>query len=92
VDISAEEALAATKPNKDRTGASMFLMDMLASGPVAKTLIDERAARHGLSEDQLKRAKKKMGVDDFKDGFQGPWFWCLPQHNPTQAEGKQENG
>ena len=62
-------------------------MDMLSNGPVPKTLIDERAALRGFSEEQLKRAKTKMGIVPFKEQkFQGAWFWCLPQHHPKQAE------
>jgi putative DNA primase/helicase len=62
VDVTADEAIAATATRKDHSGAVMFLMDMLANGPVPKTLIDERAAVRGFSEDQLKRAKAKTGI------------------------------
>jgi hypothetical protein len=87
VDISADEALAATAPKKDHSGAVMFLMDMLSNGPVPKTLIEERAATRGFSDNQLDRAKSKMGVMAFKEQkFQGAWFWCLPQRHPKQTE------
>jgi hypothetical protein len=87
VDISADEACAATSPRKDHNGAVMFLMDMLSNGRVPKTLIDERAAAREFSEEQLKRAKTEMGVVAFKEQkFQGAWFWCLPQHHSKQGE------
>jgi putative DNA primase/helicase len=57
INISADDALAATSIKKDHSGAVMFLMDMLANGPVLKALIDERAKARGLSADQLDRAK-----------------------------------
>jgi hypothetical protein len=61
-------------------------MDMLANGPVPKTVIDERAEVRGFSEDQLKRAKAKTGIVAFKEEFQGPSFWCLPQHHHKGTE------
>jgi putative DNA primase/helicase len=92
INISADDALAATSAKKDHSGAVMFLMDMLSNGPVPKTLIDERAAARGFSEDQLKRAKTKMGVMAFKaQEFQGAWFWCLAEHHPKQ-EGAAPKG
>jgi hypothetical protein len=90
VDVSADGALAATATRKDRGGgAAMFLMNMLANGPVPKTVIDERAAVCGFSEDQLRGAKTKMGVETFKEKFDGPWFWSLPQHRPQHTEAKE---
>lgn len=87
VDVSADDALAATSTKKDHSGAVMFLMDMLSNGPVPKTLIDERAAMRGFSKDQLDRAKTKMGIVPFKEQkFGGGWLWCLPQHHPKQGE------
>ena len=89
VEISADDAMAATSaPKKDHSGAVMFLMDMLSNGPAPKTLVDERAAARGFSDDQLRRAKTKMGVGTFKEKgkIDGQWFWCLPQHQSPQTE------
>jgi putative DNA primase/helicase len=88
VDLTADEALAAVAPNKDRgqSGAVMFLMDMLAGGPRPKGLVEERAAAHGFSRGQLEYAKRKMGVVAFHEHkFQGQWFWALPQHAPPEG-------
>ena len=86
VDITADEAIAASMPsNKNkRSDAAIFLADILASGPVLVKLIEERATEHGLSKDQLKRAKQKLDVAAFKEHgkLDGPWFWALPQHAP----------
>ena len=70
VDITADQALAAATPTKDKgqqSGAVGFLLDVLANGPVPVKIIDERAVARGFSKDQLKRAKQKMCVGAFKE-------------------------
>jgi hypothetical protein len=59
VDLTADEALAATAQGKDKSGVVVFLLDVLANGPAPKSTIEERAAARGFSVDQLKRAKQK---------------------------------
>jgi hypothetical protein len=81
--ITADEALAAGSAKKGRSEPRMFLMNVLANGPVPVKLIEERAEACGLSKDQLKYAKEKMGVGAFKERTEdGRWFWALPQHMP----------
>ncbi len=83
MDITADEALAAASPAKDKNrGAVAFLGDVLASAPVHSKIILRRGEVHGFSEDQLRRAKDKMGVVAYKDGMVGGWMWALPQHAP----------
>jgi len=84
VEITADEAIAAAAPKKDKDqhSAKAFLLDMLAHAPVPKKIIEERAQARGFSSDQLRRARESMGVVTFKDGFQGASVWCLPQHAP----------
>ena len=86
VDITADQAVAAatpTKKDRDRGGAVMLLLNILANSPVPVAIIEERAAACGFSKDQLKRAKQKMGVVAFKEGkLDGRWFWALPEHAP----------
>lgn len=87
VDISAEEAVASSsdKGQSRSAAAEMFLRDTLANGPVLRTAIAERAAQRGFSEDQLDRAKRKIGAGAFKEkAFQGRWFWALAQHMPEE--------
>lgn len=67
LDVTADEAIAATSVKKDHSGAVMFLMDMLSNGKVPVKLIEERAAARGLSPEKM----------------EGLWFWCLPQHAPA---------
>ena len=90
VDMTADRALAAVAPTKDKSqqsGAVGFLLDVLANGPVPVKIIEERAAARGFSKDQLKRAKQKMCVVAFKEGLvDGRWIWALPQHAPQAAE------
>jgi hypothetical protein len=49
-----------------------------------------RAARQvGLSEPTIRRARKKLGVETSKEGFEGHWEWSLPKASealtPSQA-------
>jgi hypothetical protein len=87
VDITADQAIAAAAPskNKDGGGVQVFLSTILANGPVAVKLIEERAGAHGFSKQQLDRAKKKIGIAAFREKFDGGWFWALPQHAPKDA-------
>jgi putative DNA primase/helicase len=89
VNITADEALAAANPGKERGPRSVvnFLLDILANGPVLKKIIEDRAAAHGFSEDQLQRAKGRMGIVSFKEKLmQGRWYWALPQHAPRDDD------
>jgi DNA polymerase len=95
VDITADQAIAATAPNKnrDKSGAQVFLFTILANGPVAIKLIEERARVHGFSKEQLKYAKEKLEIVAFREKgkFDGGWFWALPQHAPDETTEEQKN-
>src|SRR5262249_44026093 len=69
VDITADQAVAAASPKRDKgeSSAVTFLRDVLSGGPVLVKTIEERATVRGFSKDQLDRAKKKMGVLSFKE-------------------------
>jgi hypothetical protein len=62
-----------------KTNVVLFLLDILANGAVAKSVVEKRAAARGFSIQQLDRAKKRMGIVTFKEGgkFEGQWFWRL---------------
>ena len=88
VDVTADQALAAAVPSKDKqSGAVTFLLDILANGPVPKNVIEERAKARGLSDDQLRRAKAKMNAVAFKETgtAYGGWLWSLAEHAPQGA-------
>ena len=82
VDITADEAIAATSTKQVRQNSVVvFLLNILANGPVPKKVIDERAAVQGISEERLRTAKEKMGVVAYHEKtVPGRWFWALPQH------------
>jgi hypothetical protein len=91
VPIDADEALAATKSAKASRGTAQdFLSAILANGPARQTLIVERGAERGFSNDQLHRAKRALGIRAFKQRGQPhtPWLWPLPQDAPAEEEGR----
>jgi hypothetical protein len=92
-EIAAEEALAASKPTKGGKGLSAkdFLTDILISGPVPQKTVAERGAERGFSLDQLKRAKTTLMAETFKKKglWDGPWYWALPEHVPSDTEGEK---
>ena len=78
VDITADEAMSATKSPAARDEAKKFLADMLADGPVLATEVKDAASENSISERTLKRAKQELGVQAEKDGATGKWSWHLP--------------
>jgi putative DNA primase/helicase len=63
VDVSATEAMQATIDNKSPTArqdAKQFVLDILASGPVKRTEIEETAEANGISRRTLMRAKRDL--------------------------------
>ena len=71
---------------KTGAGPKNLLIDLLANGPVLTTLVEERGAARGFYMNQLKRAKKQMGIVSLKEKGKvgGPWFWALPKHAPAK--------
>ena len=61
-----------------------FLRDILAKRPVSATAIEKRGTEQGFTRKQLWRAKKLIGIISFRKGrgFEGRWFWTLPQNTP----------
>ena len=55
-----------------------FLETLLVHGETSQTYISEKAQEEGISRKQLENAKKKIGVLSRKKGYQGQWFWSLP--------------
>jgi hypothetical protein len=93
VDVTADEALAAAAPSKDRqSSAVVFLQDMLTNGPVPVETIRKRASIRGFGWDQIKRAKVKMGVVSYKPGMNEGWMWALPQDVPKGMDDAEEQG
>jgi putative DNA primase/helicase len=86
VDQTADQAIAAAHADAKDGGASKdaesFLQEFLKGGPVAATEAEEAADAHGISARTLRRARKKLGVKPYKDGYQGHWLWRLPEAAP----------
>jgi putative DNA primase/helicase len=82
VDVTAVEAMTATKSPAARDEAKKFLTDYLAAGPVPSTDVEEAAGANGISRRTLFRAKADLGVaaKKTKDG----WTWQIP---PPQYRG-----
>jgi putative DNA primase/helicase len=80
VDVTASEAMAATKQPGAKDQAKKFLLDILAPGPVPKTDIEEAADAHGISNRTLYRAKDELDVIVEKERIaHGKWVWRLPE-------------
>jgi hypothetical protein len=59
--------------------AKVFLLDLLACGPMASKDVERDANGAGLSWVTVKRAAAKIGVRKQKEGFgKGTWYWSLP--------------
>jgi putative DNA primase/helicase len=85
VAITANEAMAADAGSTDNMGAKVeaidFLQTVLADDPLPVTLVKTEADAAGHSWATVKRAKKAIGVEAFREGGtadKGRWFWRLP--------------
>ena len=55
-----------------------WLRDFLSRGPKTAKEVFSAGRDDGYSKDQLKRAKKRLGVETGKNGYQGKWAWSMP--------------
>jgi hypothetical protein len=92
VDITADEAAATMAGGGKAAGAAgggerdsaqlqvqAFLSDILKDKPVPQKEIEDGATRLGFTHNQLRLAKKKLGVLTRKSDFEGGhWEWRLP--------------
>jgi hypothetical protein len=95
VAISAEEALAASRPTRGGGRKTIdvdgFLHDILSGGPVSATVIKTRGTIHGFSEDQLRGARQRLNVVAFREKtFPSSNKWALPQHAPISEDREDE--
>ena len=94
VDVTAVEAMQAAAESKSpaaKDEAMKFLGDMLATGPVLKTEIEETAKANGISERTLFRAKRDLKVRADKDRTKpdGKWTWQLPPDKTPKDWGER---
>ncbi len=69
-----------------------WLRELLAEGPVKATDVYRQADHAGLSKDQAKRAKKKIGAAATHPEIDGPWYWQMPlsrEHLGSVGSGTQ---
>lgn len=75
---------AAQVPDEDRDDAADFLRQLLATGPVSQREVEAAGKGAGWTMSQLRRAKRKAGVEAEKSGFRDGWYWRL--RTPVDAE------
>jgi hypothetical protein len=83
VSITANQALAAEAAGTDKRSALAeaedFLRDILASGPVPATDVQEAARASLITNATLRRAKDKLKIEIMREGF-GPGSKVLWSH------------
>jgi hypothetical protein len=62
-----------------------WLRDFLSSGRKTAKEVFAAGRDDGYSKDQLKNAKKRLGVTSDKDRFNGPWAWIMPEGSYTEG-------
>ncbi|MDD5300370.1 MAG: AAA family ATPase [Gallionella sp.] len=68
--------------------AISFLSKLVRNGPVLVGEIKRLAKAAGITVNDLKEAKKALGVVHFKgedEGQDSPWYWCYPSDKPSKA-------
>jgi hypothetical protein len=92
VDISADQALAQSgKGNSEESQqrkAQMFLLQVLADGPVEVNDIKRRAYKQKQAWRTIERAKTELGVISTREGFGkgSKCTWELPPDAPAKAD------
>jgi putative DNA primase/helicase len=88
VEISADEALAASRPTPEEDSAlgeaCEFLRDYLAGGPQTAKAATDAARKAAISERTLRRARERLNIRPRKLTGAGPWAWALPNDQPGQ--------
>jgi hypothetical protein len=89
MSLTADQAIGVANAREEKErgpDVKAFLEGVLANGPLPEQKIEELAAGRNISIDQLKRAKKKLGVVSEKLGL-AEWQWSLP---PVAARDKDD--
>jgi hypothetical protein len=95
-EVSAHQLLATPREEEHsdaRSEAVEFLSDVLAGGPIPASEILADGENAGISEKTLRRAKKHLGVDAYREGEAGKrgagrWLWKLPIADLVTRENK----
>ena len=89
VNLSAEDVLIDQGVRSENRGkAEEFLMNELADGlEIPSNELYKRAEDMGISPKVLWSIKDKLGVQARKKGYQGQWYWSLPNKTvPNDSE------
>jgi putative DNA primase/helicase len=83
VTETADEAMRPAGSDEERAPleeAKAFLWEVLAFGPLPVPRIEKDARGAGHSPATIRRAKKALGIEAYRDGFGpgGKWHWRLP--------------
>jgi hypothetical protein len=96
VDVTAMEAMEASKPAKGRRPyavgeAADFLKEILANGPRTANDVLQAAEARVISKHALKEAKKVLKVVDEKERqkVNGGWIWSLPYPDTSEGAGNE---
>jgi hypothetical protein len=73
-----KRAVQAPAPVEPPATAVQALAAVLANGPRLATEVKAELARDGLSEYQVTKARRALGVHVERQAFQGPSIWSLP--------------
>lgn len=88
VEVSADDLLAA--PDRPRRSAledaELFLADLLRDGPRLATECEREMEAAEFSEATIGRAKRALGVESRREGFQGKVWWERSDPGPAAAE------
>jgi hypothetical protein len=84
IDGTAREILATAESVSDEDKSALseaveFLRDFLSDGPREVTEVKKAASAAGVTDRTLRRAKDKIGVQNIKSAYKGPWVWRLPE-------------
>jgi hypothetical protein len=80
--ISLGEAMQPTTGTKSpaaRDEAKKFLLDLLSSGQVPSSDVEDAAKGNGIAVRTLNRAKTDLDIVAKKNGPNGTWTWSLPE-------------
>lgn len=100
IEGSASDILADVEGSSDEEpgalkNAESFLISLLSAGPVSVKQIKADAEGAGHAWKTVERAKKSLGVESYKEGMKGPWFWRLgteDRQESTKAATKNSDG
>tara|TARA_Y100000588_G_scaffold364221_1_gene427679 strand:- start:808 stop:2043 length:1236 start_codon:yes stop_codon:yes gene_type:complete len=88
VNVSIEAMMAKTSADEQSAlaDAKEFLQQVLAHGPIPTKEVQSEAEAEGVAWITVRRAAKSLGVEKYKDGMNGPWYWALPSKVINDSE------